>query len=221
MYADRYSRRTKFDPGSMGLALLLNGTIVAGLVAFAAPKMFHRHIDPDITTFDVPPARLPPPPVDEVKPKVDHQIPNQKIDVVIPETVVITPIDDTHYIVPPTEPTPIGTGGGGGGSFVTPVKPPPITTGAKRDSRFVGNFQPDYPADERRAGHEGRVVVSVLIGVDGRVKQVKRVSAASDSFFEATERRALDKWRFKPGTRDGVPIETWEEVGVRFVLNNE
>ena len=220
MYADRYSRRTKFDPGSMGLALLLNGTIVAGLVAFAAPKIFTRHIDSEVHTFNVPPDPPPPPPTAEPpKPEVNHQVQVKQIEVVIPKTIVTTPTDDTHYVTLPTEPTPIGTGDGGG--FVTPVKPPPVMTGAKRDSRFAGNFQPDYPADERRAGHEGRVVVSVLIGVDGRVKQVKRVSAASDSFFEATERRALDKWRFKPGTRDGVPIETWEEVGVRFVLNNE
>jgi len=215
MYADRYSRRTKFDPRSMGLALLLNGTIVAGLVAFAAPKMFHRHIEPPIPTFDVPPARLPPPPVDEVKPTVVYQTPNQRIDTIVPQTIVTTPIDDSHYIAPPTEPGLVGTGGDGG--FVTPVKPTPVVIGPQRDSRFAGNFQPDYPADERRAGREGRV----LIGVDGRVKQVERVSAASDSFFEATERRALQKWRFKPGTRDGVAVETWYTTGVSFVLNDE
>ena len=220
MYADRYSRRTKFDPGSMGLALLLNGTIVAGLIAFAAPKIFTGHIPPEIHTFNVPPEPPPPPPSAEPpKPEIDHPIATQKIDVVIPETIVTTPTGDTHYIVAPTEPTPTGTGGDIG--FVTPVKPPPVMTGARRDLRFADSFQPDYPAGERRAEHQGRVVVRVLIGVDGRVKQVEKVSAASEAFFEATERRALQKWRFKPATRDGVPIETWDEVGVSFVLNEE
>jgi protein TonB len=217
MYADRYAQRTKFDPASMGLALVLNGTIVAGLIAFAAPKMYHRIIDPPITVISVPPERQPPPPLPDEKPKVDHQITTQKIETVIPKTIVTTPVDDHPYVAPPAEPGPVGTGGDAG--FVTPTKPPPVVIGAVRDMR--AGFQPDYPASERRAGHQGRVVVRVLIGVDGRVKKVEKVSAASDAFFEATERRALDKWRFKPGTRDGVPIETWQTVGLNFVLNDE
>jgi protein TonB len=219
MYADGYSRRTKFDPGSMGLALLLNGTIVAGLVAFAAPKIFTRHFDPEVHTFNVPPDPPPPPPTPEPpKPDINHQVQAKQIEVVIPKTIVTTTPDDTHYIAPPTEPTPVGTGGDGG--FVTPVRPPPVMTGARRDPRFADSFQPDYPVGERRAEHQGRVVVRVLIGVDGRVKQVVKVSAPSDAFFEATERRALEKWRFKPATRDGVAIETWDEIGVKFVLND-
>ncbi|MEO8373666.1 MAG: TonB family protein [Sphingomonas bacterium] len=220
MYADRYSRRTKFDPGSMGLALALNGTIVIGLIAFAAPH-FVRVPDKRLITYDVK-LRQPPPPIDDkVIPETEHVAKTTpKTEPNVPDTVVklTTPTD---FDFPPAPPLPPGTGEGLGEPALEPIKLTPVVIGPQRDSRFAGNFQPDYPADERRAGHEGRVVISVLIGVDGRVKQVKRVSAASDSFFEATERRALQKWRFKPGTRDGVPIETWEEVGVRFVLNNE
>jgi protein TonB len=219
MYADRYSRRTKFDPGSMGLALVLNGTIVAGLIAFAAPTMIHRIIDPPITVINVPPDRPPPPPVDQPKPQIDHQIPTQKIDVVIPKTIVTTPTDNHPYVAPPTPPGPVG--GTVDGGYVAPAKPAPVMIGAELDPRFAGSFQPDYPAGERRAEHQGRVVVRVLIGVDGRVKQVEKVSAASDAFLEATERRALQKWRFKPATRDGVPIEAWRTMGVSFVLQDE
>ncbi len=58
----------------------------------------------------------------------------------------------------------------------------------------------------------------MLIGTDGRVKRAERVSAASDAFWAATERRALDKWRFRPATRDGVPVEAWRTMTVRFEL---
>jgi len=218
MYADKYLQRTKFDPASMGLALALNGTIVAGLIAFAAPKMYHHIVDPPINVIRVAPDRPPPPPNKEVKPKVDHQIPTQKTETVIPTTIVTTPTYDHPYVAPPAEPGPVGTGGEGG--FVTPVKAPPVVTGAELDSRFAGSFQPEYPVGERRAEHQGRVVVRVLVGVDGRVKQVEKVSAPSNDFFEATERRALQKWRFKPATRDGIPIETWKTIGVSFVLND-
>ncbi|WP_260581590.1 energy transducer TonB [Sphingopyxis sp. PET50] len=62
--------------------------------------------------------------------------------------------------------------------------------------------------------------VRVLIGTDGRVKQVELVSTDSPGFFEATKRRALAKWRFKPATRGGVPEESWKEMTVRFEIRN-
>ena len=61
------------------------------------------------------------------------------------------------------------------------------------------DFQPVYPAAERRAGREGRVTVRVLVGVDGRVKQVERVGATSDAFWQATEARAMSEMAVQPG----------------------
>jgi protein TonB len=144
-----------------------------------------------------------------------------------PRPTTVTPVVPTFTPTAPTfTPTPLpppGTadGIGTGGGNAPPVKLTPVVIGPELDSRYAASFQPNYPTDERRAGHTGRVVVRVLVGVDGRVKQVEKVSAPSDSFFEATERRALDKWRFKPGTRDGVPIESWRTMGVSFVLQDE
>ncbi|MEO6216442.1 MAG: TonB family protein [Sphingomonas sp.] len=219
MYADRYSRRTKFDPASIGLALALNGTIVIGLIAFAAPH-FVGQIDKVLEVTNIP-LKPPPPIIDEPLPKIEHAA---KTDPRVEPTVVDPVVHDatpTGPIFDPTPPVQPGTLEGLGGPAVEPIKPTPVVIGPARDSRYAAGFQPDYPASERRAGHQGRVVVRVLIGVDGRVKRVEKVSAVNDAFFEATERRALDKWRFKPGTRDGVPIETWYTTGVSFVLNDE
>jgi len=219
MYADR--RHSKFDPGSMGLALALNGTIVIGLIAFAAPHFVPRVDHPLI----VEPIALkpPPPPVDVPPPPEAHEEaklpPPSAVDIVEPLVPTTAPDSPVFPPEPPTPPAPTGGIGTGGG--VEPIKLPPVVIGPVRDPRYAANFQPEYPAIERRLGHEGRVVVKVLVGVDGRVKQVQKVSAASDEFFAVTERRALDKWRFKPGTRDGVPIEAWQTVSLSFVLNDE
>ncbi|MBX9731987.1 MAG: energy transducer TonB [Sphingomonas sp.] len=56
----------------------------------------------------------------------------------------------------------------------------------------------------------------MLIGIDGRVSAVERVSATSDDFFETTRRTALSKWRFRPATRDGAPVERWRVMRVTF-----
>lgn len=100
-----------------------------------------------------------------------------------------------------------------------PVQPPKLVL-AQLDQRYAGLFQPDYPARAQREGIEGVAVVRVLIGADGRVKAVELVSADDPAFFEATKRRALAKWRFKPATRGGVAEESWKEMRVRFEIKN-
>jgi protein TonB len=78
----------------------------------------------------------------------------------------------------------------------------------------------DLSSPERRAGREGHVV-RVLIGVDGRVKQVERVSATSGAFFAATRAQAFAKWRFTPATRGDAPVEQWKQMRVSLVPENE
>lgn len=102
---------------------------------------------------------------------------------------------------------------------VDPPAPPKLVL-AQLDSRYAGSFQPDYPAREQRAEIEGVVKVRVLIGTDGRVKAVELVSGDNPAFFEATKRRALSKWRFKPATRGGTAEESWKEMTVRFEIRN-
>ncbi|HYZ48893.1 MAG TPA: TonB family protein [Sphingomonas sp.] len=94
----------------------------------------------------------------------------------------------------------------------------PVTVGAQPDQRYAGDFQPPYPPQLLRTGVEGKVVVKILIGADGRVKQVAILSADDPLFADAAERQALRKWRFKPATRDGAPIESWKQMTVRFEI---
>lgn len=93
----------------------------------------------------------------------------------------------------------------------------PIRFAARIDPR--AELQPPYPASEQRAGNEGAVIVRVLVGTDGRVKAVEKVSAASEAFFRSTERQALRYWRFKPATLDGKPVESWQVMTVRFEMS--
>ena len=79
-------------------------------------------------------------------------------------------------------------------------------------------FQPSYPSRLARQDIEGVAVVRVLIGSDGRVKAVEQVSATDPEFFEATRTQAMRHWRFKPATRDGVAVESWRTMTVRFEL---
>ncbi|MDB5704012.1 MAG: hypothetical protein JWN66_1128 [Sphingomonas bacterium] len=217
MYADRHARRMKLDPGSLGLSAAMVATMMAGLI-YSVPE-FAKKVDPGIRIIDIiepaPPPPEPPKPLPKAQ-DLPKTTPVYKPDNVIPIVKTETP-PVVSFDPGPRVDTRIPEGTGGGGNVLT-IKPP-VIVGPGTKTNF--NYQPEYPSDERRLGREGRVVVKVLVGTDGRVKQVEKVSAASDSFFEATRRRALEKWRLTPGTRDGVPIEAWRTMAVSFVMTEE
>lgn len=100
----------------------------------------------------------------------------------------------------------------------TPPPPPPFIE-AKLDPSYKSTFQPEYPSWEQRNEIEGTARVRVLVGADGRVKEVVELSSSSPGFFAETKRRALAKWRFKPATRGGTAEDSWVTMTVRFELN--
>lgn len=221
MYADRYARHRRINPGSLILALAINGAILGGLVLFANPT-FKRHVENQLKLISIvadplPPPPPPPPPKPQPRPKIEPVL-RQPLDT--SKSVIVTRIaDPTPLPLPTFTPGPIEGTGTVGTATAVPLKPsPPVLTIPTIDPRYASLFQPIFPPDEQRAGHDGRVVVRVLVGVDGRVKDVARVSATSTSFYDVTRKRALDRWRFKPATRDGIPVEAWREVAVSFVL---
>jgi periplasmic protein TonB len=223
MYADRYANRRGLDPVGLAFAVGASGFLLFGL-SLTAPH-FTRQIDVILEGTNIP---LPkdPPPKDPVKPQPTTHIkkvpiaPLEHVDLTPPRTA--TDAGNTFTEVPPLDPGPTTTVGTGL-DIGTVAPPPPVHVPVLRDptldGRYLDYFQPAYPSDMRLAGREGRVVVRVLIGTDGRVKDVQQVSAASTAFFEATRKQALAKWRFKPGTKDGVPVEAWHTMAVRFVLD--
>lgn len=97
-----------------------------------------------------------------------------------------------------------------------PDPAPPVRIEAQLDPRFASALQPQYPASEQRAQNSGTVRIRVTIGTDGRVRAVARVAATSDAFFAAAERQALTRWRFRPATLDGRPVESTKVMTVHF-----
>jgi protein TonB len=214
------------NPAALGSALLVNGGIIAVLATLGAVTVIPRGGD-TIETYRVP-IETPPPPqpvekLEPVKPTVETPPRPSTIDIVRPviEAPPTGPVvtGPTEPVLPPSGPT-TGTLGGTGTGSGTIVDPPmPVIVDATVDPRHSSAFQPDYPGRELGLGEEGIVTVRVLIGVDGRVKAVERVSADTDGFFQATRRHALARWRFRPATRDGVPQEVWKKMTVRFRIN--
>jgi protein TonB len=219
MYANEFAANRGFKPGSMTLALALTALPIVGLITSMGVDRLIR-TDPPLTTY---PVHDDPPPPPDVQPK-------KKVDTKAPinERIPVPPIDPPIHIDGPVtklaDPDPLPPiAEVGRGTIIKPIPaiPNPVIVGPTYDQRYVNALQPPYPASEIRSGNTGRVVIKVLIGTDGRVKKVERISAASDAFFTAAERQALTKWRFKPATSDGTPIEQWKTMSLRFELQDQ
>lgn len=74
---------------------------------------------------------------------------------------------------------------------------------------------PGYPASYVHDRIEGVVVLYGVIHADGSVGNV-RVLEGFDSVLDESARVALGQWRFRPGTRNGIPVDVEVVVRVPF-----
>ena len=184
MYADR-TARGRINPASMAAAVGINGALIAALL-LSSPEI-RETFDPPIEGYNVPnPPPPPPPPEPEIRPieKVVEARPLALPDA--PDPVIDTPRGADVIVGTSEPPIPAGSGDTGTSSVVVdPPKPAPVFVEASPDPQAARDFQPPFPPSEQRLGNSGSVTVRVLIGADGRVKDVRSVSAASDAFFDA------------------------------------
>ena len=91
---------------------------------------------------------------------------------------------------------------------------------AQLDPRYARDLQPPYPAPELRAERDGVVRIRLTIAANGRVTAVERLSATSDAFWRATQQQALNRWRFRPATLDGRPVQGVKVMTVNFRIQD-
>jgi protein TonB len=83
-----------------------------------------------------------------------------------------------------------------------------------------GLSDPLYPPSAIRAGHTGTVVLSLEILENGRVGQIQLLQSSGYEALDESAMREARKWRFVPGTRDGVPVVRWKQIPITFALEN-
>ena len=108
---------------------------------------------------------------------------------------------DSLVIAPPTEQDPSF------GEFVFTEEMPQVIT----------KILPEYPELARQSNMEGTVMVHVLVGKDGRVKETKITK--SNPVFDAAAEKAAKQWVFKPALSNNKPVAVWTAIPIRFTLN--
>lgn len=84
--------------------------------------------------------------------------------------------------------------------------------------RCTDNQPPNYPEHERRLGHEGVVVLTVRVGVDGLVAAIEVKTPSPYPGLDREAVRAVRRWRFEPAQRHGRPVTSDTDVTIEFQL---
>jgi len=113
--------------------------------------------------------------------------------------------------LPIPEPAPIPMPSEPAGGVYAAV--PPGGTQPEEVDRVI----PMYPAAARRAGIAGPVVVRGIVRRDGTIDNVEIIRDLPYGLGESA-RRAVSRWRFRPATFAGEPIDVYYTVTVNFKL---
>jgi len=105
-----------------------------------------------------------------------------------------------------------GEGGGIGKSKGTGI------TGSIRYPETLSKPRPDYTEDARKAKITGTVVLSGMIRKDGTIDSIQVVRGLGYGLDESAIYTVTNKWRFRPGTRNGTPIDHPATIEVEFNL---
>ncbi|HSH72420.1 MAG TPA: energy transducer TonB [Methylophilaceae bacterium] len=108
------------------------------------------------------------------------------------------------------------------------VKPEPEKPPVKQDIieepkfgvAYLNNPAPNYPPMSRRIGEEGRVLMRVLVSVNGDPETVTIETSSGSDRLDKAAIEAVKKWRFVPAKKNRQPISAYVLVPIKFSLDD-
>lgn len=132
-----------------------------------------------------------------------------------PGTGVAVPVGESLAVPPPAPPRPRLTAPGGTGDGEG--APTPVAAVREMPS-VVGDSVAEYPAEARRLGVQGKVVLEVVVDEEGKVARA-RVLRPLHPLLDEAALRAAKGLRFRPGRVDGRPVRVKIPYTYVFVLD--
>jgi len=83
--------------------------------------------------------------------------------------------------------------------------------------KVISEVKPDYPPAIMVKGVKGSVVMDCVVLPDGGVGDI-RVTQSLEPSLDAAAVRALRKWRFEPGTKDGKAVPVQVSIEMTFTV---
>ena len=183
---------------TVGSILIWIGVFLFSPVVEITP---YRLAEETVEVIDIPETLdIPPPPKELPRPQVPIEAaPDNEVDEEV--EIADTLPSDFDYVPPPP-----GGGGSGTGFVAFDTKPE------------ILNFAPPvYSEFAREAGLEGLIIVNVLVGTDGRVKEAV-LAQPGHSVLNQAALTAARKCLFSPGKQRNIPVEVWVSLPYNFKL---
>lgn len=103
-----------------------------------------------------------------------------------------------------------GSGGGTGGGVYR-------IGGGVSEPIPIYRPEPEYSEEARKAKFQGAVMLQIVIDENGRTRDIRVIRPLGLGLDEKAI-EAVQKWRFKPSTKDGRPVPVQANVEVNFRL---
>ena len=103
-----------------------------------------------------------------------------------------------------------GEGGGFGGGIFS-------IGGGVTTPTLLAQMLPEYSEEARKAKYEGTVILETIVRRDGTV-EVVRVTRSLGYGLDDKAIEAVSQWRFRPGMRNGEPVDVALKIEVNFNL---
>lgn len=206
--ADLHQGRAGRMIGASGLACALLTTGFVGMPAFSVQPIEARKEQVVIQLDDIPETRQiqrPPPPPRPAVP-IETEDENVPEDVTIADTDIS--FDDIDLELPPPP---------GEMAAAEPAEEEAIEFWAVEDKPSITKqVPPQYPEVARKSGIQGTILVRVLIGTDGRVREAE-VLRGKEIFHKAAL-TAVRQYEFSPARQNDRPVPVWMALPIRFRL---
>ncbi len=82
----------------------------------------------------------------------------------------------------------------------------------------LAKIPPLYPMRAMRRGIEGWVKVRFRVNTQGRVEDPTILESDPEKIFDQSVINCISQWKFKPGTVEGIAVDTLAETTIRFEL---
>ncbi|WP_457552823.1 TonB family protein [Desulfobacula sp.] len=83
----------------------------------------------------------------------------------------------------------------------------------------LAKIPPIYPIRASRRGIEGWVKIQFVVNESGTVENLKVIEAQPEGIFDKSVVNCLVRWKFKPGTVQGIAVSTLVETIINFQLD--
>lgn len=95
----------------------------------------------------------------------------------------------------------------------------PVPAIVKARPLYNKNPKPAYPPLARRRGWQGTVILKVIVSEDGLAEQVTLYKSSGYPLLDTTAWKAVNSWRFLPGSTNGRSVTMNVLVPVHFRLD--